>query len=394
MLDELIQQLKSKILQGNSLQVFCYHFINEQQTEINQLDTSQFTGEVEKIAISSFSQKYEDNRNELKKIANKLTNNSIYKKHLNIYHFLGLSLQDDLNSINIFENHLEDDLNNTIIFQNHLQEYFNNHSVRFKYLITKVFNKFEEPLKKYLLAQVEIKDNFTLVLQHLYLESAINKNQIINRFEKNLENLDIIDLILLEDLRDIQSIEYNRQQKQLFDDIRWCATEIQSKYKTLNNNEDQYNSLFQSLLTAKNYKTLDQPQRGKSSSGTQYGELDIAVFTKEDIQLSILEAFIIKSINKDYIKKHLKKLSENYDPNGLKNNYAIIYAKSKKFADFWEKYKNFVPTIDFEHEMLNKQVEDITSRYPQFTGIKIGLTKHQNRGSQVQIYHIFMDMNL
>ncbi len=378
MLDELIQNLKSKLLQNTSLDVFCYYFINEMQIEINKLDKSQFTGEVEQVSVSSFANEYAD-RNELAKIAKKLKN-PIYKKYLNIYHFLGLSLQDSLDG--------------TSIFESYLQEYFNNQSARYKYLIAKIFRDFENPLKRYLSAQAETEDDFILILKQLYLEADINRNQIINRLKKSFEELDIIDLLLLEDLRDVQSIGYDRLQRQLFNDILWCATEIQSKHKVLNNKEDQFNSLFQSLLAAKKYTVLDQTQRGKSFSGAQYGELDIAIFTEENIPLAILEAFIISFIDTDYITKHLKKLSENYDPNGLKNNYAIIYAKSSGFPDFWERYRAFVPKIDFEFEMLDKQIEDITSRFPQFAGIKVGLTKHRNRDTLVQVYHIFMDMNL
>lgn len=355
MLDELIEALKSEFLQANSLETFCYYFINEEQDKIGQIDKSHFTGEVEEIAVASFSQNYAD-RDELEKVARKL-NNPIYKKSLNIYHFLGLSLQDELNETHIFEGNIQDS--------------FDNQSVRYKYLIAKVFNRFEERLKNYLLAQVETQDRFTLVLKHLYLESNINKNLVIREFKGVLQNLDIVDLILLEDLRDMRSTGYHRLQNQLLEDILWCATEIQSKHKVLNNKEDQFNSLFQSLLTAKGYRVQDQTLRGVSSSGAQHGELDVAVFSRDDIPLSILEAFVINSIDKEYITKHLKKLSENYDPNGLENNYAVIYAKNRDFSNFWENYKDFVPTITFNHKAITDQVEDISSRFPQFTGIRL-----------------------
>jgi len=377
-LDELIQELKSEFLQEDSLGAFCYYFINLKQDKINQIDKSQFTGEAEQIAVASFSNEYAD-RYELEKVAIKLSN-PIYKKSLNIYHFLGFSLQDGLYETTIFEKHLNDS--------------FGNQSVRYKYLIAKVFNKFENELKKYLLAQVETKDSFTLVLKHLYLESNVNKNLIIRDFKEKSQDLDIIDLILLEELRDIQSIGYNKLDNLLLNDIVWSATEIQSKHKVLNNKEDQFNSLFQSLLTAKGYNVLDQSQRGASLNQAQYGELDIAIFSKDDIPLSILEAFIIESIDKRYITDHLKKLSENYNPTGLKNNYAVIYAKNQDFSVFWENYKKFVSTISFNHTLLNGQVEDISSRFAQFAGIRLGLTKHQNRGVAVDVFHIFMDMNL
>ncbi|NUM42586.1 MAG: hypothetical protein HUU45_13250 [Leptospiraceae bacterium] len=367
-----------ELFQGNSLEIICFYFITEQQDKINNIDTSQFVGEAEKIAILGFSKEHA-NISDLEEVAKKL-NNPTYKKHLNVYHFLGLSLQDALHETNFFDKYV--------------QEIFDNQSIRYKYLIAKIFNDFEEQLKKHLLSQIETKDSFVLILKYLYLETTINRNSIINDFKKELQNLDAIDLLALYDLRNIQSIGYNKLQNQLFEDILWCATEIQSKHKILNNNEDQYNSIFQSLLTAKGYRAQDQTQRGLSSNKSQYGELDVAIFSKDDIPLSILEAFIIETIDKNYITKHLKKLSENYDPTGLKANYAVIYAKNQAFSDFWEKYKNFVPNIVFEYEALTTQVEDISNRFPQFAGIKVGLTKYQNRGTIVEVFHIFMDMNL
>jgi hypothetical protein len=376
-LDELVENLNSKLLQTNSLEVLCYYFINKDQNQINQFDKSDFIGEVEQVAVKSFSDKFAES-SVLRKVIYRIEKNSY--KGLNIYHYAGLFYQDKLND--------------TALFSQIIKGYFENHSFKFKYLLAKVFTEFEETLKIKLQAEIETKDDFILVLKHLYLETEINKNKVLAHFNNELDSLDIIDLLLLEDLQNIKAIGYNKIQEGLLTDIFRCVEEIQSKHKVQNNKEDQYNSIFQSLLnfTGK-YHVLDQTQRGQSPNRKQYGELDIAIFTKDNFPLSILEAFVIDSVEKEYITEHLKKLSEDYDPNGLKNNYAVIYAKSNNFIDFWERYKNFVPTINFEHKLISNQIEDITSRFPQYTGIRIGLTKHINRGLQVQIYHIFMDMN-
>ncbi len=374
MIEELITKLRLKLLQNQSLEVFCYQRIIGNQSLIRQFDKSNFTGEVEQIVIKSFLDEFAET-DELKKILNRIEKNSI---QLTVYHYIGLFYQDKLNE--------------TTLFFQIIKNYFKTHSFKFKYLLVKVFPEFEDALKIKLQAEIESKDSFISVLKHLYLETDINKNQALTAFEKEFDNLDITDLLLLEDLQN-NARGYNRTQEKLLNDIIWCASEIQSKHKVLNNNEDQYNSNFQSLLKAKDYKTEPQTQRGESYSKTQYGELDIAIFTKDNFPLSIFEAFVITSIDSEYIKAHLKKLSENYDPNGLKNNYAVIYAKHSDFNSFWERYKNFVPTIDFEHQIISGQIDDITSRYPEFAGIRLGLTRHINRGFPVQIYHIFMDMN-
>jgi hypothetical protein len=376
MINELINELKERLLQGISLEVICYFFIKNDVNRIHQISNTEFTGEVETVAYKSFSNEYEDT-SELEKIKKRISNNSY--RGLNIYHYIGLSYQDKLH--------------NNSMFKNILEEYFDKHSIRYKYLISKVFNEFESKFKLVLQKELDTQDDYFFLLQHLYVGKEMDKAKVLQSIQRKVDSLDCIDLLALEDLRDIQNIGYNKVQDNLMNDIIWASTEIQSKHKILNNNEDQYNSLFQSLLSAKGYLALDQTQRGQSNTSVRYGELDVAIFTKEKLPLSILEAFVIDSVDSDYITKHIKKLSENYDPNGLKNNYAIVYAKNNKFDDFWKRYKEFIITIDYKYSLLNNTIEDITSQFPQYAGIRLGLTKHNNGDVIVSIYHIFMDMN-
>lgn len=375
-LDNLVLNLKNKLLQNISLEVLCYYFIHNNISEIQLLDKSKLNGEVEQIVVKSFLNEFAEII-DLERVKKRIENNVL--RGLNIYHYLGLYYQDKLHGTNLFDQIL--------------RNYFEEHSFKYKYLISKVFPEFENDLINNLKAEIQPTNSFVEVLKYIYLEHEINIAKTLDKFNSEIENLGIIDLLLLEDLKNINSISYNKIQNQLLKDILWCATDIQSRHKILNNNEDQYNSNFQSLLKAKDYKTEPQTQRGESSSKNQYGELDIAIFTKEDLPLSIFEAFKLEYINSTIITEHLKKLSENYDPNGLKNNYAVIYSKSKDFSEIWKRYKDFVLTIDFEYEITTNNFNDITDEYPKFSGIKLGLTKHNNRENQVNVYHIFMDMN-
>lgn len=377
MLDELINDLKLKLLSKSSLEVFCYYHLSDQVDKLNLLDQSTFTGEIEQIAVSSFCGKFVS-EDLLTNVSLRLTN-SYYRKGLTIYHFLGLSLQDDLGSTNLFKDYLE--------------ERFRKQSLRYKYLISKVFERFEGSLRMCLQAEVDTQNHFTLALQFLYLESEIDKRYVINCFDQNKDGLDFIDLMLLEDLQNFEAIGYTKLHEKLLQDIIWIAIEIQNNHKNINNSEDQYNSFFRSFLNSKGYKASDQTQRGVSSSRKQTGELDVLIASGANIPLAIIEAFKLESIESLTIKTHLKKLSENYDPNGLWRNYSIIYSKNSQFLELWERYKKFVLTINFEHKIINLDFNDVTSRFPQFAGIKIGLTQHLNRGKKVEVYHIFMDMN-
>jgi hypothetical protein len=376
-LENFIIELKEKLLSINSLESLCYYFITEQNHKISELDFSNFTGEVEKVVINSFKNEYGD-LELLEKIGRKLSKG---RYRLNVYHYVGLYHQDILYDENP-------------IFEKYIQTYYLNHSFKYKFLIAKVFEvEFEDKLILDLRKEVDSKDITVRLLKHLYLEETFDINKIIRNFQKNKDDLSIVDLLLLETLRDKKSVNYDKLHNKLRDDIIKMALHIQSKHKTANNSEDQYNSLFESLLKFSDYKTQPQTQLGQSSTGKTMGELDIMIFTNDDIPLSIFEAFKLKSTESKTIIKHLKKLSENYDPNGIKINYAVIYSKADDFSDLWKKYKKFVLTIDLEYKIINGQFHDVTTNYEQFAAMKIGYTEHLNRGSKVKVYHIFMDMN-
>ncbi|WP_310395360.1 hypothetical protein [Hymenobacter sp.] len=378
MLEDLIHNLRARLLNGDNLAIVAYKFIRGKVDELALLDASGYTGNIESIAIEGFLGQNADDR-KIKKIE-KILDSGYYKKYINLYAMIGL--------------HMQDYLVGSEYFGKYIARWFQEHSVGHKYLIAKFFSdSFEGKLVKLLESSIDSTGPLVLLLKHIYLEESVNVPRLLISFAEIENELDIIDLLVLEDLQSIQAIRYNKVQQALLNDIIWCASEIQSKHKVLNNKEDQYNSNFQSLLKAKGYKTEPQTQRGESLTQTSYGELDIAIFTENNLPLSIFEAFVIDSIEKDYITKHLVKLSENYDPNGLKNNYAVIYSKSNYFNDLWERYIDFVPTIDFEHEILKGSFEDITNQFPRFAGTKIGLTKHDNNKTLVYVYHIFMDMN-
>lgn len=378
MLDELILTTQKTLLEFSNLDTLCYYYIKHDTVSLGKIDISNLNGEVEKIAVFGFLSEYVENE-EIDAVKKRLHMPS-YKRSLNIYSWIGLYLQSILNDSNTFENYIED--------------CFNNHSLKYKYLLFKVFpNKFEQKLIIYLQTFVETKEIYTLLLQHCYLSKNINKTQIIVELAKETNSLDIIDLLILEDLQNINAVGYSRQQEELLSDILWMAVEIQSKHKIQNNSEDQYNSLFQSLLSAKGYTANEQTQRGVSSSEKQAGELDILIFSQEKLPLSIFEAFKLSSIDTATISQHLKKLSENYDPNGLRINYVVVYAKDDNFVDLWRRYLEFVPTVTFDNITISSSIQDITARYPNMAGIKIGLIKYNNRDAIVQVYHLFMNMN-
>jgi len=198
---------------------------------------------------------------------------------------------------------------------------------------------------------------------------------------------------LIDDLLNHKPINLNNE---LLDNLLWCAKEVQQKHKTLHNNENRYNDLFQSLLKAKNYTVEQEVRTGTSEAGKEVGSLDLKI-SKNGKELALAEAFKIKSFaksGKKYAANHLLKLLKNYNPSGLKQCFAICYVEMKKFETIWEEYKSNVKNFVFLYEIPKHEMQDLSSDYlDDTTDIKLGLTKHSRNGELINLYHVFMDMN-
>ena len=371
-IDYKIKQLKEHLLNKDSLESFFYLSLKPNELKPQLQPPFLMNGEVEKIAISTFLGRI-PNFHELVKIEKRI-NLPSYRQSLNLFERIAL-FKEDSEAFGLL-----------------LNETFDSCSFRFKYLIYKSFpNKFEEKFISLIKSQFKSQNLFLLILQHIYLHENLN-HRVLNSYLAE-ELFEIADLILLEELQNIKTLNYNRSQEKLLSDIISSAVEIQSKHRQFNNSEDQYNSFFQSLLKTHKYKCLDQPQRCESFDKKQVGELDLMIYDQDDNPLSIFEAFKIDSIKAEYIKLHLEKLTNNYDANGLKHNYAVIYASSPNFNDFWNRYKVFIVNeVNYKYPIENKAVEDLTLRHSQVTDIKIGMTKHIRSGVDIFVYHIFMNM--
>ena len=371
-IDYKIEQLKEHLLNRDSLESFFYFFLRPNDIKTHLQLPSSMNGEVEKIAISSFLNRI-PNFHDLERIEKRIKF-PYYRQSLNLFERIAL-FKEDSDAFGLL-----------------LNETFDSCSIRFKFLIYKSFpDKFQGKFISTIKSQFDSQNLFLLILQHIYLHESINPRVLYSYLAEEL--FEIEDLLLLEELQNINISNYNKSQEKLLLDIISSAVEIQSKHRHFNNSEDQYNSFFQSLLKTHKYKCLDQPQRGESFDKKQVGELDLYIYDQDDTPLSIFEAFKIDSIKSEYIDFHLKKLTDNYDANGLKRNYAVIYAKSPNFNELWKRYKIFVVNeVNYRYPLEKRTVEDLTLRYSHFTDIKICLTKHIRSGVHIFVYHIFMNM--
>ncbi len=364
-----IFSLKQEIVDTNNLSGLCYKYAHGDLANYPLTLLSKFSGPIEKVAAYGyFSIKIDS---EELNVALTQLNSIHFSQLISIYHLIGFSLQ-----CKIASDHR---------YQGLLQQWFLNHSYRNQFLIGLIFTDYQQQFKD----NISMVDNSELELQ--LLRSIVSKKELPGiSFNEEEYRDDIITLLILEKYEERKRLFYEKDKNRLLDLVIFCASEIQSKHRVLNNNEDQFNGLIHSLLS-KDFIAENQSQRGLSSTGKSYGELDLSIYTKEDnYPLGILEAFILTGIDRSVISKHLNKLTISYDPNGLTRNYVIIYAKSDDFHDLWNKYLEFVSGFSYKLDLEDVKVHDVSKNYPTFANIKIGIGNHLNGDTSVELYHIFV----
>lgn len=159
---------------------------------------------------------------------------------------------------------------------------------------------------------------------------------------------------------------------------------LQGNAKYINAKEDERNDYIRDMLDQYNYVIKDQTRRGLSSTGISSGEVDIFV-EKNKIPFTIIEALILKSLDKDYIAKHLNKIY-TYDTTGNLFNVCLVYAELKNFASFWEKYCDYIKGFKYPYPIISvdENLDDIYSG----SEIKIMTTTHNRSDQPTKLYHI------
>lgn len=368
----VLKELQEKLDVFTELSGLCYKYVSGQfntQIEIETLSEN-FSGAIEKVAAYGFCNIYtlkEDIEISLLQLQN-----PVFKNVLSIYHYLGVSLS--CMKINDFR------------FQGILKKLFEVSPLQNKFLISKIFPEFEPALIDCLQGQTNTSGCASIIKSALGID---DKPLDLATYEYDH---DLPLLLMIDSFISNRQMKYERLKDSLLDDILYCVREVQSKHRVYNNNEDQFNSVIQSIL-AKDYKVESQSQRGVSTSGSTFGELDLKIFSIEDhFPIAIIEAFIISSIQTEYISIHLKKLTVNYDPNGLSRNYAIIYSKNSHFQKFWNRYLEFVSSYSYRYPLVTSGVQDVSNQFPQFSNIRVGLGIHDNHGQAIEVYHLFLNM--
>ena len=173
--------------------------------------------------------------------------------------------------------------------------------------------------------------------------------------------------------------------KKFIDVLYKICVKLQGNSKYINASENERNDYIRDMLDREeDYVIKDLTRRGLSASGDSSGEIDLLV-EKDNYPFTVIEALILKSLNKNYLGEHLDKIY-SYDTTGNQFNVCLVYAESKKFTSFWEKYCNFVKQHEYPYPLISSDV----SLDQEYVGseIKIMTTTHNRSGKLTRLYHI------
>ena len=247
-------------------------------------------------------------------------------------------------------------------------------------------------------SQVKQRHYFSIDKLKSSLENNLEREGLLREMSKSriegLSKLSKYYLKKLENFKTENGVHSLQYYKKLFDnydpketiffdyekldkDLKEISYELmESRQSIFKENEDLINDRFSShlRLKGKGYNVLDQSRGGESESGKSLGERDLIIRNKEtNITECVIEAFILKNMAKGIIKTHYNKLINKYDILGNKRNIVLVYVKTKKFDNLWEKYSLYFPNLKkTENEKEN---------------LKIGITKEGN----MEVIHYFIN---
>lgn len=140
--------------------------------------------------------------------------------------------------------------------------------------------------------------------------------------------------VILKSITPIYNSATNRSL--LFRIIAGCS--YMQKRTWLPRNENDRNDYLCDLFRSAQINVLDQTRSGRAQVGS--GELDFLFLNRELQDEAIMEALYLTSVDKDEIRKHIKKLTsdEHYNTLGLKELYMLAYADVTDFVRFCNGY--------------------------------------------------------
>lgn len=168
--------------------------------------------------------------------------------------------------------------------------------------------------------------------------------------------------------------------------------------------ENKYNILLRDFLkhriNNRKWYIKDQSMGGttdpkvvSNTSGIAFR--DLIIENEDGNHLSAIECLRIKSIPKNessdtIINEHLVKIFRN-EPIGISPLFVISYCETKSFEDTWNKYLNYITQIDFgRYQHLSLETDIGIEEY---SNLKVAKMNHYRSLKNIEVYHLFINMN-
>ncbi|MGE5340122.1 MAG: COR domain-containing protein [Candidatus Omnitrophota bacterium] len=177
--------------------------------------------------------------------------------------------------------------------------------------------------------------------------------------------------------------------EKLFACMITTLSQIQGIKKTLQADENSRNTVLSLLIGTRGFRTKDQTLWGISESGIRVGELDIKIEDESGRAISIIEALNLDSCEEDKINRHVNKLLHNYDCNGLKENYLLIYASVKDFEKLCKTYREHIDHMNYGSYSLNANIEFTKTGFNKIVAFR---SRHKCNSGEMVLYHILVEM--
>lgn len=155
------------------------------------------------------------------------------------------------------------------------------------------------------------------------------------------------DFLIRDILNQFAPAESTEQERLLADMVKACG-QLQEAEHYWGTKENPRNTYIRNALDNMGYVLRDQTLRGISGGETEEGELDLDIRKYKDVPWTICEALRVNSGSKTDWNFHLKKLLDNYNPNGARFLVLLTYVDDEKdkFDQIWNSFKNHIQGHD------------------------------------------------
>ncbi len=176
---------------------------------------------------------------------------------------------------------------------------------------------------------------------------------------------------------------------ELLKKILYALGDLQNKKIFYNADENARNEHVSSLLRAAGIPCCDQQTGGVSSTGIKPGERDIVIQDKNGQDILIYEGLNLECVQTTEIEDHLKRLINNYNPQGLSYGILVTYMKCKRdrYSSIIFKYENYITRNAPQDYFCNGKPEKIVNLGQYISCYEMS---YRNGGSFFIIYHIIV----